>query len=260
MPEEAVAPAQSGSETEEPIRLLLVEDDPNVGAAMENFFVSQGYDVTRAFDGEDALEKMQAPPGYDIVTLDVTLPKKNGFEVLKESQERGLTMPVLMVTARGEQENILKGLGLGASDYVVKPFDADDLLTRIETILGYLAGPEADLETYHFGDVEIDFETGTATRGGQPLNFSELELDLLQHLIANRGQVVTRKRLLHEAWGIDPDHVAFTVSPEIVTQQLEKHINTIRRLIEPTPAQPRYLETVLGLGYRFNEAPEREAG
>lgn len=251
--EEAVAPSQSASDSSHPIRLLLVEDDPSVSTAMAHFFTDQGYEVTCAYDGEEALALLEPPPRFDLVTLDVTLPKKSGFEVLKETQQRGLAVPVLMVTARGEQENILKGLGLGASDYVVKPFDADDLLKRIETILGYLNGPETPLSTYRFGDVEIDFERGTATRAGKPLHFSELEIDLLEYLIANKGQVVTRKRLLRDAWGIDADHVAFTVSPEIVTQQLEKHLGSIRRQIEPTPSTPRYLESVYGLGYRFND-------
>src|SRR5690606_2191389 len=121
--------------TDNEFSMLIVEDDPDVGAGLQEFFEMQGYRVDRAHDGEEALEKLREKPDYDIVLLDVMLPKKSGFDVLKESQEMNVSAPVLMITGRGEQENLLKGFGLGAQDYVVKPFDADELAARVRAIL-----------------------------------------------------------------------------------------------------------------------------
>lgn len=234
------------------IKILIVEDDPDVAQAMEEYFTYHNARVEWAEDGVEGLAKMQSHPDYDIVLLDASMPRKDGFEVLKDSQELGLTMPVLMVTARGEKENILRGFGLGVEDYVIKPFDADDLMRRVEAILGHNnAVDQAPLHTVRLGDVLIDFDRELAQRNGHPLEFSELEFALLRALIENRGRVVTRPRLLRLAWGIDQENMAFTVSTEVVAQTVDEHIGAIGHKLQPVEADPPLIESVYGLGYRF---------
>lgn len=180
---------------------------------------------------------------FDIVLLDIMLPKKNGFDVLKESQELGVTAPVLMLTAKGEQEDILRGFGLGAEDYVTKPFNAEELAARVKAILHRTQPPDkAPMNVYRIGDVEINFSTHQATRGEDEVNFTALEFDILRYLIQNRGRTVTRRQLLRDVWGIEQ---------EIITRTVDRHIASVRKKIEPDPNEPEHIETVYGLGYRF---------
>lgn len=224
-------------------RMLIVEDDPDVGSALQDFFEFNGYDVTLAADGEAGLARMCEKPSYDIVLLDVMLPKKTGFEVLSESQEVGVDSPVLMLTGRGEQENVLKGFGLGADDYVVKPFNAEELAARVRAILHRTQPPDrAPMEIYTIGDVEINFSTHRAFRGEEELAFTALEFDILRYLIHNRGRTVTRKQLLRDVWGISGD---------ITTRTIDRHVASLRKKLEQDPAVPEYIETVYGIGYKF---------
>lgn len=244
----------SAGEEDQPYRMLIVDDDPEVGTALESFFEEFGYEIKRAGDGEEALALMQAEePIFDIVLLDVMLPKLNGFEVLRRSQEMGLVSPVLMISGRGEQEAKLQGFGLGAADYVTKPFEPDELAARVRAILGRSQPPaEAPMEVYEFGDVEVNFSTYKVYRGDQPVELTEVEFDILQYLLQNRGQTVSRKRLLREALTIDEEVVTFTVDQDTLARTLDRHIEGIRTKIEPNPYEPTFLETVYGQGYRFN--------
>ncbi len=227
------------------IHMLIVEDDPDVGTALQDFFELQGIRVQRVMDGEEALERIKnQQPSFDIVLLDVMLPRKNGFEVLRESQEMGIDSAVLMLTGRGEQENVLKGFGLGALDYVTKPFDAEELAARVRAILNRTMSPsEKPMEIYQIGDVKVNFSTHEVWKQGEKIHFTALEFDLLRYLLQYRGQTVTRKQLLSAVWGIDQD---------IATRTIDRHMASVRQKIEPTPADPKYIETVYGLGYRFN--------
>jgi DNA-binding response OmpR family regulator len=225
-------------------RMLVVEDDPDVGMGLKDFFELKGYEVTLANDGEKATTHIRGGTGFDIVLLDVMLPKKNGFEVLQESQEIGLAAPVLMLTARGEHEDVLKGFGLGAEDYVTKPFNAEELAARVKAILHRTQPPDkAPMDVYHIGDVEVNFSTHEAHRGDEELSFTALEFDILRYLIQNRGRTVTRKQLLRDVWGIEQD---------IITRTVDRHIASVRKKVEPDANEPIYIETVYGLGYRFN--------
>lgn len=230
---------------EQTYQMLIVEDDPDVLAGLEEYFRMKEYDVTTAEDGEEALEKME-PDTYDIVLLDVMLPKKNGFEVLEESQENGFDAPILMLTARGEQENILKGFGLGAQDYITKPFDAEELAARVRAILTRTLPPdEAPMEVYDIGEVTVNFSTHEATdKNGEEVDFTALEFDILRYLIQNRGRTVTRKQLLKDVWNIEED---------IITRTIDRHMASVRKKVEPDPSAPRYIETVYGIGYRFED-------
>lgn len=222
--------------------MLIVEDDPDVGMGLQDFFELKGYDVALANDGEKATDMIRQNE-YDVVLLDVMLPKKNGFEVLRESQELGVTTPVLMLTARGQQEDILQGFGLGVDDYVTKPFNAEELAARVKAILQRALPPDkAPMNIYQIGDVEINFTTHEARRGDEEVNFTALEYDILRYLIQNRGRTVTRRQLLRDVWGIDQ---------EIITRTVDRHIASVRKKIEPDPNEPTHIETVYGLGYRF---------
>lgn len=225
-------------------RMLIVEDDPDVGTALKDFFEITGYEVVLVNDGESGLDLMREVPPYDIALLDVMLPRKSGFDVLRESQALGVVTPVLMLTGRGEQENILKGFGLGASDYVTKPFNADELSARVRAILSRTQPPaDAPMEVFSIGDVRVNFSTHEVYKEEEKLHFTALEFDLLRYLMQCRGQTVTRKQLLSAVWGIDQD---------IITRTIDRHMASIRQKIEPTPAEPLYIKTVYGQGYRFD--------
>lgn len=228
--------------TEQTFKMLIVEDDQDVGIGLQDFFDLKGYDVTLAKDGEEAMQHIKERQ-YDIVLLDIMLPKKNGFDVLEESQELGVTAPVLMLTAKGEQEDILRGFGLGAEDYVTKPFNAEELAARVRAILQRTQPPDrSPMSVYQIGDVEINFTTHEAVRGEEEVSFTALEFDILRYLIQNRGRTVTRRQLLRDVWGIDQ---------EIITRTVDRHIASVRKKIETDPNEPEHIETVYGLGYRF---------
>ncbi len=237
----------------EGVHILVVDDDPEIRQALETYFQLEGCSVTSAGNGADALEILGGTPEFDLVLLDVMLPKLNGFEVLRRSQEMGTTSPVLMMSGRGDQEDVLRGFGLGAQDYIVKPFDVEDLVARTKRLLGQRQEFAEPISRYEIGDLEIDFSSERASRNGERVEFSEMELDLLRCLIKNRGYVVTKKRLLREAWQIDDDLIAHTINPDIAIERVEESMRSIRRKIEPDPAKPRYIETVYGLGYRFSD-------
>lgn len=229
--------------------MLIVEDDPDVSMGLQDFFEINDYNVSTARDGDEALQLMlDEEQEFDIVLLDVMLPKKNGFDVLKESQDRGFSVPVLMLTARGEQESILKGFGLGAEDYVTKPFSAEELAARVKAILyRTLPADRTPMEVFTIGDVEINFTTHEAYRGDEEITFTSLEYDILEYLIQNEGHTVTRKQLLRDVWGISQD---------IITRTIDRHMASIRKKIEPDPNSPHFIETVYGIGYRFRSKPD----
>ncbi len=230
--------------TEKTYRMLIVEDDADILMGLQDYFEMQDYEVETAQDGEEAQEQMELGR-FDIVLLDVMLPRKSGFEVLEESQEEGFDAPILMLTARGENENILRGFGLGADDYVVKPFNVEELSSRIRAILSRTQPPsQAPMDVYRIGEVEINFSTHEATRNGDALSFTALEFNILRYLIENKGRTVTRKQLLRDVWGIEQ---------EIITRTIDRHMASVRKKIEPDPSSPRYIETVYGIGYRFED-------
>jgi DNA-binding response OmpR family regulator len=225
--------------------LLIVDDDSNVSDALDVFFDDHGFRTTMCATGEEALDALhQTPEAFDAVLLDVSLPGKSGFEVLEASQDiEGFTSPVIMLTGRGEQEAKLTSFGLGADDYIVKPFNPDELLARVRAILTRTQRPDrTPMDIYDIGDVSINFSTHEATRDGDPIAFTALEYDILRYLILNRGQTVTRRQLLTDVWGIDQD---------IVTRTIDRHMASVRKKIEPDPTVPVFIETVYGIGYRF---------
>lgn len=225
--------------------MLIVEDDLDIRIGLKEFFEMEEYSVDTVADGEAAIEAMQEIERCDIVLLDLMLPKKDGFEVLQEAQKMGFSAPILVLTAKGEQESKLRGFGLGADDYVTKPFNIEELAARVKAILQRTMPPdEVPMDVYQIGEVEVNFSTHEAYRNGEPVSFTALEFDILRYLIQYRGQTVSRKQLLRDVWGIDE---------EIITRTIDRHMASVRKKIEPDPSSPMYIKTVYGVGYRFEE-------
>lgn len=226
------------------IRMLIVDDDPDIRVALQDFFELQGLRVTLAADGVEALQRITQQPGFDIVLLDVMLPKKSGFEVLREARERGVTAPVVVLTARNEQDMVLKGFQLGAIEYITKPFDADELAARIRAILSRTMPPsEAPMDVYQLGHVKVNLSTYEVKRDGERLSVSAPEFGILQYLLHHRGETITVDDLQREL-----EEFETAIQPETI----ERHVAALREKIEPDPGSPTYIETVNGIGYRFN--------
>ncbi len=225
-------------------RMLIIEDDPEMGMGLEDFFDMKGFSVDRVMDGREASETLtEKLPPYDIVLLDVMLPHKNGFEILRDAREGGVDTPVVMLTVKGREDDKLEGFGYGADEYVTKPFSADELFARVNAVLKRSKAPsEGPMEVYEFGDVEVNFSNHTAYRGDEQIEFTALEFDILRYFMQHRGRTVSRKQLLRDVWGI---------SGEITTRTIDRHVASLRKKIEPDPEAPRYIETVYGIGYKF---------
>ena len=229
--------------TDQKIRMLVVEDDLTMSLGLENLFRIEGYEVARAADGTQALQMMTSLPAYDIVLLDVMLPRMNGFDVLREARRAGVDSPVILVTAKGEYDERLQGFDLGADDYVVKPFNAEELAARVRAVLKRSALPsDAPMDVFRFGDIEVNFSNHTARRGDETVPFTALEFDILRYFIQHRGRTVNRKQLLRDVWGISGD---------ITTRTIDRHVASIRKKIERDPNRPEHIETVYGIGYKF---------
>ena len=224
-------------------RLLLVEDDPDLAMGLADFFEAEGYEVKRVSTGDEALSQLLDLPPYDLAILDVMLPGKDGFEVLREARKMGVNTPVIMLTAKGDERDRLHGFSVGADDYVVKPFSAEELLARMRAVLRRSKAPAgAPMEVYRIGEVEINFTNHTAYKNGEEIHFTALEFDIMEYLIQHRGRTVSRKQLLRDVWGIPGD---------VVTRTIDRHVASLRKKIEPDPDRPIYIETVYGIGYKF---------
>jgi two-component system alkaline phosphatase synthesis response regulator PhoP len=223
-------------------KVLIVEDDESMGTALKDGFSYEGYEVAFATDGATGLQmaKEQAP---DLILLDVMLPKMSGFDVCKEIRAAGSAVPIIMLTARGQEIDKVLGLKLGADDYVTKPFGFMELMARVEALLRRASGQSGRTESFTFGDVSADFKKGEVRRKGKLLDMSARELKLLQYMIEHRGEVIPRDRLLDEVWGYDE-------AP--MTRTVDMHVAKLRKKIEAKPHDPQFLLTIHGLGYKFN--------
>ncbi len=235
-------PSRNHSTETQNARILIVEDDPEVGDGLEDFFSIKGYSVSRAADGETALQEITTLPPYDVVLLDVVLPEKDGFEILREARKAGVDSPVIILTVKGQDKHKLRGFDLGADDYVTKPFNAEELAARVRAVLKRSRDEDDDGNTYSFGDITVDFTSHTAEKTGDDVEFTTLEFDILEYFINHRGRTVSRKQLLRDVWGISGD---------ITTRTIDRHVASLRKKIETDPTDPEYIETVYGIGYKF---------
>ena len=222
-------------------RILLVEDEPSLALTVEDRLVAEGYRVDVARDGESGLARALAQP-YDAVVLDLMLPRKNGFEVCRDLRARDGRVPVLMLTARGQIEDKVTGLRLGADDYLVKPFHMSELVARLEALLRRRAEPAAAAAVHEFGEVRVDFRRAEVHVAGRPVELSAKELQLLRYFLAHPGETLSRNELLDAVWG-------WNATP--TTRTVDVHVAGLRRKIEKEPRAPRHILTLHGLGYKF---------
>ena len=222
-------------------RILLVEDEPGVRLTVEDRLKSEGYSVECAVDGDEGSRRATNEP-FDLVILDVMLPKRSGFDVCRDIRQRGLDTPVLMLTARTQVTDRVVGLKLGADDYLMKPFAMAELLARIEARLRRKEAEAPRPGAYRFGDVVVDFRKAEVEREGRELSLSAKEFQLLRYFIENKGATLSRDELLDHVWGYD-------AMPS--TRTVDVHVAWLRRKLEPNPRHPQYILTLHGLGYKF---------
>lgn len=226
---------------EKPACILVVEDEPNMVTGLRDNFEFEGYKVLTAMDGVEGLRRALAE-SPDLVVLDVMMPKMSGLEVCKQLRAKRPSIPIIMLTARGQEVDKVVGLELGADDYITKPFSIRELLARVKAVLRRTATLPKDQEHYSFGDIEADLRHCRVSRAGVPIDFSSKEFELLKYFICHSGETLSRDRLLEDVWGYENYPTTRTV---------DTHIVRLRQKLEPNPEQPRYFLTVHGIGYRF---------
>ncbi len=222
-------------------KVLIVEDDESMAVALRDGFKYEGFEVELAGDGATGL-RLATEGAFDLIVLDVMLPKLSGLDVCKRIRRDGSKVPIIMLTARGQEVDKVVGLKVGADDYVTKPFGFLELMARVEAVLRRAGGYGTEMESFRFGDVEIDFNKGEARREGRPLNLSPREFKLLGFLIEHRGEILPRERLLDAVWGYD--NVPFT-------RTVDMHIAKLRKKIERNTSDPQHIVTVHRVGYKF---------
>jgi DNA-binding response OmpR family regulator len=235
-------------------RLLIVEDEKNLAKGMKFNFELEGYEVDVVGDGSEALAHLApgAPPGYDLVILDVMLPGIDGFAVADRMRKAGNFVPILMLTAKSLPADVVHGLEAGADDYLAKPFDLPVLLARVKGLLrrrDWARGEPTAIETARIGAAEVDFRNFQVRSGPNVFPLTLLEAMLLKLLVQNAGQVVSKGEILEKVWN---------VSADTQTRAVDNFIVRLRRYLEPDPRSPRHLLTIRGAGYRL--LPDTEAG
>ncbi|HWQ53804.1 MAG TPA: response regulator transcription factor [Bryobacteraceae bacterium] len=221
--------------------ILVVEDDPAILRGLADNLKFESYDVLTAADGDTGY-RMAREKKPDLIVLDLMLPRMSGYEVCRKLRGEGLQVPILMLTARGEEADRVLGLDLGADDYMSKPFSVRELLARIRAILRRAQPERAMPDELRFDDVAVDFRSWEAARAGEPLEMTRKEFSVLRYLASRAGEVVTRDELLNEVWGYENYPTTRTV---------DNHIAGLRTKLERNPAEPLHLRTVHGVGYKF---------
>jgi DNA-binding response OmpR family regulator len=221
-------------------RVLIVEDNHDLAFGLRNNLEIEGYSVEVADDGPSGLAaaRRQRP---DLVVLDLMLPGVDGYRVLRQLRDEGMTAPVLILTARGEEADKVLGFRLGADDYVTKPFGVLELLARVEALMRR-SRPAAASASLPFGDIDVELTTRTVRRAGREVAVTPMEFDLLVALLKRQGAVASRIELLQEVWG----H-----SSAVLTRTVDTHVAELRRKLEDDPAAPRHILTVRKAGYRL---------
>ena len=222
-------------------KILIVEDEPNMIAGLRDNFEYEGYGVITAPDGVAGLERALAE-SPDLIILDVMMPRMSGLDVCKQLKAKRPSIPIIMLTARGQEVDKVIGLELGADDYVTNPFSIRELLARVKAVLRRAQPVPKDQERYAFGDVEVNLRSCQVSRQGKQLEVSSKEFDLLKYFLVHSGEAISRDRLLEEVWGYDRFPTTRTV---------DAHIVRLRQKLEPKPDDPRYFLTVHGVGYKF---------
>ncbi len=231
------AEASTGKRT----RILIVEDEPAMVAGLRDNFEFEGYDVISADDGVSGLERALADDP-DLVVLDVMMPRMSGLDVCKQLKAKRPSVPIIMLTARGQEIDKVVGLELGADDYVTKPFSIRELMARVKAVLRRASPLALPPEVYRFSDVEVNLRGNVVMRAGKPIELSAKEFALLAYFIAHPAETLSRNRLLDAVWGYDnyPN-----------TRTVDTHIVHLRQKLDLNPEEPRFILTVHGSGYKF---------
>jgi two-component system alkaline phosphatase synthesis response regulator PhoP len=226
-------------------RILLVEDEEALRMTLIDWLHREGYQMEFSADGEEGFRRATEEP-FDLILLDIGLPRRNGFDVCRDIRQAGLITPILMLTARGQTAEIVVGLKLGADDYVTKPFEMLELSARVEALLR--RGPARALPRggmQKFGDIQVDLPGTRVTRAGRVVGLTAREFQLLRYLMEHPGETLSRDGILREVWGY---------SVETFTRTVDVHIASLRQKLENDPKHPEFILTVLGLGYKFAAA------
>lgn len=218
--------------------ILIVEDDPALLRGLKDNFETQGYTVRTANNGQKGLDSLLAAPP-DLLLLDLMLPKVNGYEICRTARARKLDFPIIMLTAKGQEEDIVRGLELGADDYVTKPFSIRELLARVKA---FLRRQGTDNAQYRFGDCVLDESAHKVYRAGAEIDLTAKEFRLLEFFVKRAGRALTRDSILDSVWG----------SEVLVTDRsVDRCVTTLRAKIEANPREPRFIQTIRDIGYRF---------
>jgi DNA-binding response OmpR family regulator len=225
--------------------VLIIEDDPTMLIGLKDNFEFKGYKVVTAADGEKGLKAaLNAKP--DLILLDIMLPKINGYEICRLIREEKLDVPIIMLTAKGEESDIVLGLNLGADDYVTKPFSIKELLARAAAFLRRAKREVED--AYEFGGFRLDIPARRLSHKGREVELSPKEFDLLEYFVKKPGRALTRDEILNAVWGYDC---------VVTSRSIDRFVTTLRNKIEPDPARPIFIHTIRQIGYRF-EPPEQK--
>jgi DNA-binding response OmpR family regulator len=222
-------------------KILIIEDEKDMVTGLKFNLEARDFSVIAAYDGESGYQKaLDEKP--DLLILDLMLPKLNGYEVCKILKKEMPGLPIIMLTAKSQEAEIVTGLELGADDYITKPFSVLELIARINALFRRLNQDPANQEVHHLGDLEINFKKYEASKKGRPLKLSPREFELLRCFFERQGEIITREELLNQIWGYDsyPD-----------TRTVDAHIVKLRRKIEDSPENPKLIITVHGIGYKL---------
>ncbi len=222
-------------------RILVIEDDAAIPRGLKDNLVAESYEVLTAEDGEEGY-RLAREEDPDLIILDLMLPTLSGYEICRKLRDEGDSVLILMLTARGEEADRVLGLDLGADDYVTKPFSIRELKARVRALLRRSDAQSAPPDTLSFGAVEVDFLQYDARKGGNPVEMTPKEFGVLRYLAARAGEVVSRYELLEKVWG-------YGKFPS--TRTVDNHVAALRAKLEDDPAEPRYLQTVHRVGYKF---------
>ena len=225
-------------------RILIVEDEPAMLRGLKDAFAAKGFEVVTAQDGEAGLD-LALSKELDLILLDIMLPRVNGYQICRAAREHGLETPILMLTAKGREEDIILGLNLGADDYITKPFRIGELMARVRALLRRTKAQPA--ATFRFGDCELNLTTHKLFRRGSEVEMTAKEFKLLAYFVSRQGRALARNDVLNAVWG----H-AVMVTP----RSIDRCVTTLRAKIEPDPHHPRYIQTIRDIGYRFDPATE----
>lgn len=222
-------------------RILVIEDEESIRMALEDDLMLEGFQVASAPDGEVGLQ-MAKENNYDLIILDLMLPRISGIDVCRELRRVNISTPIIMLTAKSQEIDKILGLELGADDYVTKPFSPRELLARIKAVLRRTDQQQKTPNCFHFGDLEIDFDQYVARKKGRLIHLTVYEFDLLRLFLNNKNKVLNRDFILDTIWGED-----VVVTPRTV----DTHIANLRKKIEDNPTESKYIIGVRGVGYKL---------